>query len=235
MSNTANANPVATKIIIIEDSTLVRKGLVAIVNNLPRPGLFQDLADASETPYRVIADVSNPKELFAVLAEQQPDLLLVDYSLNMVSDDDHPLHMLDGQRLIKYLRKHYQLKLIVVSVHHAPIIIRGSLEAGAHGFVSKAANEDTLGLAIEIVMKGGTFVEHALLRNVLHRHPDRPPISAREFEVLRQMGKGTRLTDIAVNMHLSIKTVSAHKLRAMEKLGVHNECELYQVIASMVR
>jgi two-component system capsular synthesis response regulator RcsB len=222
-------------IVIIEDSTLVRKGLVSIVNNLPTPGVFQDVAAGRQPPYRVTADVANPKELFAALATQDADLLLLDYSLNTEACEKHPLHSLDGQGLIRYIRKHYVINVIVVSMHYSPIIIRGALEAGAHGYISKASTGETLGLAIEAVIKGGTFIEHQLLKSVLYGDRDAPTISPKEQEVLRQMGKGSRLTDIAISMSLSIKTVSAHKLRAMEKLGVHNECDLYRVISCMSR
>jgi two-component system capsular synthesis response regulator RcsB len=220
-------------IVIVEDSTLVRKGLVSIVSNLPPPGIFHGISLGRPAPYRVSADVATTKELLAVLAMHEPDLILLDYSLNAEVEDDHPLHALDGQSLIKYIRKYYKIKVIVVSMHHSPIIIRGALEAGAHGYISKAANEEMLGLAIEAVLKGGTFIEHRLLKSVLHRNPEACAVSPKELEVLRQMGKGLRLTDIAVSMNLSIKTVSAHKLRAMEKLGVRSECELYRVIDSL--
>jgi len=56
-------------------------------------------------------------------------------------------------------------------------------------------------------------------------------LSPRETEVLRLICKGLSLTDISRRMHLSIKTVSAHKMRAMEKLGVKNGCQLYCLLA----
>jgi two-component system capsular synthesis response regulator RcsB len=223
----------AINIVIVEDSTLVRKGLVSIVNNLPAPGVFSAASSEEQAPYRVMADVANPRELFAVLATQKPDVLLLDYSLNTDAENDHPLHALDGQNLIKHIRKQYDVKVIVVSMHHSPIIIRTALEAGAHGYISKGAREETLGQAIQAVIKGDTFVEHHLLKDVLHRSTKTTVISKKEMEVLRHIGKGSRLTDIAAAMNLSIKTVSAHKLRAMEKLGIRNDLELYRAISGM--
>lgn len=220
-----------TNIIIVEDSTLVRKGLVSIVNTLPPPNGYP--SSNSEAPYNVVADVASSKELFQVLATQTADFLLLDYSLNIEAKENHPLHSLDGQNLIKYIRKTYNIKIIVVSMHHSPVIIRSALEAGAHGYVSKGANEEVLGQALQAVSRGDTFVEHHLLKNLLHQGQQSSTISPKEIEVLRLMGKGNRLTDIAQRMNLSIKTVSAHKLRAMDKLNIQSESELYHVISKM--
>ncbi|QRX82582.1 response regulator transcription factor [Glaciimonas sp. PAMC28666] len=220
-------------IIIVEDSTLVRKGLVSIINNLPLPDAIQPASSSEPAPYRVVADVASPKELLAALTEHNPDLLMLDYSLQTDGEETHPLHMLDGQNLIRHIRKNFSTNILVVSHHHSPIIIRAALEAGANGYVTKNANEKVLGLAIQAVMKGDTFVEHHLLRTMLHRNPNAAVISPKEIEVLRLMGKGSRLTDIAQRMSLSIKTVSAHKLRAMEKLCIRNDSELYRVITGM--
>ena len=220
-------------IVIVEDSTLVRKGLVSIVNSLPAPGVFHAVTTGEQAPYRVVADVASAKELFAALATQTVDFVLLDYSLNTDIDDTHPLHSLDGHNLIRYIRKHYDVNIIVVSLHHSPVIIQTALEAGAHGYISKGANEETLGQAIQAVMKGDTFVEHQLLKNMLHRRPETTVVSRKEIEVLRLMGKGNRLTDIAQRMNLSIKTVSAHKMRVMEKLSIRSDSELYRIIYGM--
>ncbi|MEB0013716.1 response regulator transcription factor [Glaciimonas sp. Gout2] len=219
-------------IIIVEDSTLVRKGLVSIISNFSAPNASPQTS-TEQTSYNVVADVASPKELLEALKTHNPDLLLLDYSLQTDSTDPHPLHALDGHNLIKHIRKNYSTNILVVSHHHSPIIIRAALEAGANGYISKSANEEVLWQAIQAVIKGDTFVEHHLLKAMLYRNPETAVISPKEIEVLRLMGKGSRLTDIAQCMSLSIKTVSAHKLRAMEKLSIRNDSELYRVIAGM--
>ncbi|KAF3998309.1 response regulator [Glaciimonas immobilis] len=220
-------------IIIVEDSTLVRKGMVSMVSNMSLQNVTHPMSADEKMPYRVVADVASSKDLLIALKEHNPDMLILDYSLQSDGEETHPLHTLDGQNLIRHIRKTYSTNMLVVSLHHSPVIIRAALEAGANGYISKNANEEVLSQAIQAVMKGDTFVEHNLLKNMLNRSPESAVISPKEIEVLRLIGKGSRLTDIAQRMSLSIKTVSAHKLRAMEKLRIRNDSELYRVITGM--
>jgi two-component system capsular synthesis response regulator RcsB len=221
---------------IVEDSLLVRKGLVAIVNGLiRRPGGLS--GHAHETgEYEVVADVSSAQELQRLLANQPIDLLLLDYSLaaDAGNIDSHPLHAMDGHALIKWVRKQYPAtRIITVSSHCSPIIIRMAFEAGATGYVSKGATEAVLGHAIVAVMKNEVYIEHRFLKDMLNKNPLEVSVSPREMEVLRLISKGFRLTEVARQMHLSIKTVSAHKLRAMEKLGVSSDLELHRLTTVM--
>lgn len=221
------------KIVIIEDSTLVRKGLVALVKSLHAAAPANIAATSAGKSYEVIADVSSSKDLFEVLSAHTPDILLLDYSLNTQIPENHPLHAMDGHNLIKYILRHYGVKIIVVSSHHSPVIIRASIDAGAHAYISKGANEEVLEQALHAVMKGHTFIEHHLLKSIVHRNTQTTMISPKEMEVLRQLGNGNRLTDIARHMNLSIKTISAHKLRAMKKLEITSESELFQIIRKL--
>ena len=219
---------------IVEDSLLVRKGLVAIVKGLiERPGGLSAHTHEVDA-YEVVADVATAQELQSLLARQRIDLVLLDYSLDTSDTDAHPLHKMDGHALIKWVRKeHPATRVITVSSHCSPIIIRMAFEAGATGYVSKGATEAVLAQAIVSVMKNESYIEQRFLKDMLNKHPLEISVSPREMEVLRLIGKGFRLTDIARQMHLSIKTVSAHKLRAMEKLGVSSDLELYRLTTVM--
>jgi two-component system capsular synthesis response regulator RcsB len=224
----------SANIAIVEDSLLVRKGLVSIVRDLSnRLGTLPSHAGNSPA-YRVVADVASPKELLAVLSNTAVDLVLLDYSLNIQDDFVNPIHSIDGHALIKWIRKHYPAThVITVSSHCSPVIIRMALEAGSVGYVSKGATETVLGQAIQAVMGGEVYIEHRFLKDLLNRNPLEVSISPKEMEVLRLICKGFRLTEIARQMNLSIKTVSAHKLRAMEKLGVSSDLELYRLATEM--
>ena len=221
-------------IAIVEDSLLVRKGLVSIVRELSnRLGGLSGHA-AEREAYQVVADVATPKDLLAALASKTIDLVLLDYSLNIQDERGNPIHAIDGHALIKWIRKQYPaIRVITVSSHCSPVIIRMALEAGAMGYVSKGATENVLGQAIQAVMGGEVYIEHRFLKDLVNRNPLEVSISPKEMEVLRLICKGFRLTEIARQMNLSIKTVSAHKLRAMEKLGVNSDLELYRLATEM--
>ena len=77
-------------------------------------------------------------------------------------------------------------------------------------------------------MKDEVYIEPTLVKGFLQSEAS---LSAREIEVLRLLCKWGNLTDVSRQMHLSIKTVSAHKIRAMEKLQVKNDCQLYYLLA----
>ena len=111
------------------------------------------------------------------------------------------------------------------------MLIRQALKEGVKSYLSRDINEKTLSQAIATVLKGEIYIESQLV-NMLFRHEmtDIEKLSPREIDVLRLICKGLHLKDIAQHMHLSIKTVSAHKIRAMEKLDVQNDCQLYSLI-----
>src|SRR5579883_2889407 len=103
-------------IVIVEDSTLVRKGLVSIINNFTER--FGGVAGYASTTneFQVVADVSTPKELYAVLTSEKVDIVLLDYTLDVAETQGNPINAMDGQSLIKWLRKQYpDTALIVVS------------------------------------------------------------------------------------------------------------------------
>ena len=123
------------------------------------------------------------------------------------------------------------LSIILLSPYANAMFIRQALKEGVRSYLSRDINEKTLSQAIATVLKGEIFIESQLV-NMLFRHEmtDIEKLSPREIDVLRLICNGLNLKEIAQHMHLSIKTVSAHKIRAMEKLDVQNDCQLYSLI-----
>jgi two-component system capsular synthesis response regulator RcsB len=99
---------------------------------------------------------------------------------------------------------------------------------GATGYISMDICEKTLERVIVSVLNNEVYVEKGMMKS-LFQGGDRSgkDVSLKEMEVLRLLCKGLNLTSIANRMNLSIKTVSAHKLRAMSKLDVDSDCQLY--------
>lgn len=184
--------------------------------------------------FNIVGAISTPVELINMLAKNSVDLLLLGYSLNTCDNSSsNPLTSMDGYALTKWLISKYpRLKIIIISPYKHVSLIRMMLELGVVGYISVDVGEKTLERVISTAMNNEVYVERHLMKSLFNnQQQDITNITAKESEVLRLLCKGLNLTHIATRMNLSIKTVSAHKLRAMSKLGVNSDCQLYCLLA----
>lgn len=215
------------KIAIADEHAIVRRGITAMLMD-SHPAVA-DVAGALTLAFT--GEASTTAELLTLLTQHTPDILLLGRTL-AGQQSQNPLNTMDGLALVKWLHHHYPtLKVIVLSPDKNPLLIRMTLEAGARAWLSLHADHKTLTQALQSVMSDEIYIERTLMSTLFNggKMP-RETLSLRENEVLRYICRGLSLTDIARRMHLSIKTVSAHKMRAMEKLGVTNSCQLYSLM-----
>lgn len=198
------------KILIIDDHPIVRAGLRRL------------LAGEPETETREAAD---GKEALAVFHEYRPDLVILDLNLPGVG----------GLELIKRLRlEDADLGILVVSMHDDPIFALRALQAGAGGYVSKNAPPDEILEGIRRVADGQSYVarnlaqEMALLQ-VRSRRPPLDDLSRRDLEILRLLGEGRSLRQIADALGLSYKTIANTCGQMKLKLGVARTAELIRI------
>jgi DNA-binding NarL/FixJ family response regulator len=124
------------------------------------------------------------------------------------------------------------VKVLVLSMHAEDQYALRAFKAGANGYVTKDRAASELLLAIEKVAAGGAYVTPSLAERVILQmngtvtKPQHTQLSDREIEVLRRLVAGQRLTDIAEDLHLSVKTVSTHKSRIQEKLHLPSTAAL---------
>ena len=211
------------RIAIADEHTIIRRGVHTMIVNSN-----SHFADATSPHHLTVAgEAASTSELLTLLAQEKPDILLLGYTLIASLND------MEGLTLVKWLAHHYPtLKVMILSPDTNPLMIRLALEAGARAYLSRHTSEKVLRQALQSVIEGEVFVEHALMNTLFQKgKTTTDALSPRETEVLRLICKGLNLTDISRRMHLSIKTVSAHKMRAMEKLGVKNGCQLYCLLA----
>ncbi|HCM9443853.1 TPA: response regulator transcription factor [Enterobacter cloacae subsp. cloacae] len=213
------------KIVIAEESSLIRRGLSSMMQSLSLPAVGMDQRCV------LIGEAAASAELQSLLGQHNPDIAILGYSLT-TSLSRPPLGGMDGLKLLRWLKQTYPaLNIILLSPYANATLIRQALKEGVRAYLSRDINEKTLNQAITTVLKGEIYIENQLV-NMLFRHEktDVEKLSPREIDVLRLICKGLNLKEIAQFMHLSIKTVSAHKVRAMEKLDVQNDCQLYSLI-----
>jgi DNA-binding NarL/FixJ family response regulator len=197
------------RVLLADDHALVREGLKRI------------LAAASDI--EVAGEAANGDETLALVKQDDYDLALIDLSMPGLS----------GLDLIRRLRlEKPRLRILVLSMHGEKQYAARALKAGASGYLTKdSAGAELLG-AIRKVGGGGVHISEAAAAGLIGAGAgtgDAPPhtaLSDREFEVFRQLVGGRSITEIADRLHLSVKTVSTHKSRILEKMAMASTAQL---------
>jgi DNA-binding NarL/FixJ family response regulator len=193
--------------------------LLADDHEIVRDGLKRILGACSDV--QVAGEAANGDEALALARANDYDLALLDMSMPGLSGID----------LVKRLKAEKpRMKLLVLSMHGEPQYAARALKAGAAGYLTKDSAAEQLVGAIRKVAAGGVMVSEAAAAGLLAASSGEGPphsrLSDREFEVFKQLAGGASPTEIARRLHLSVKTVSTHKTRIQEKLGLASTAEL---------
>jgi DNA-binding NarL/FixJ family response regulator len=144
---------------------------------------------------------------------------------------------MDGFSFVRELRRQAQVRqspVLMVSTEAQAHDAAAALDAGANGYLTKDSAADELVSAIRKVASGGAFLTPQLAESIAldlngqHEALPHTRLSDRELEVLRRIAEGRRVSDIAHELHLSVKTVSTHKSRILERLQLPNMAALYR-------
>lgn len=158
-----------------------------------------------------------------------------DQALKLVRENDYDVAMLDmsmpglsGIDLIKRLKAEKPaLKLLVLSMHGEHQYAARALKAGASGYLTKDSAAEQLVGALRKIAAGGVHVSEAAAVSLMASEKRlHGALSDREFEVLRLLASGLSPTEIGERLHLSVKTVSTHKARILEKLDLGGTADL---------
>jgi DNA-binding NarL/FixJ family response regulator len=196
------------KILIADDHAIVRGGLKQI--------------NATTDDIVVTGEAAQGSEVVDKLRICEVDLLLLDMTMPGIS----------GVDLIRRVRvEQPALPVLVLSIHNEAQVVSRALRAGATGYVTKDSDPDVLLAAIRKLAAGGRFIDPKLVDAIIFEthSGDAPPhevLSDREFQVLQMLAAGTSINEIAETLALSAKTISTHKMRLMQKLGLANNAEL---------
>jgi DNA-binding NarL/FixJ family response regulator len=191
--------------------------LVADDHKIVRDGLKRILAAASGI--EVAAEAATGDEALALAKAGDYDVAMLDMSMPGLSGID----------LIKRLKiEKPKLRILVLSMHGEPQYAARALKAGASGYLNKDSAAEALLGALRKVAAGGVHVSEAAAAALLQagEKSSHEALSDREFEVLRLLAGGLGPTEIGEKLHLSVKTVSTHKARILDKLGLGSTAEL---------
>jgi len=197
------------RILIIDDHEVVREGVKTIFNERPDTTFF--------------GEASSVTEALRIINEQDWDVVVLDLSLG----DRSGLELL---RQLKQIRP--RLPVLILSMHSEEQYARRAFKAGASGYVTKDSSRSELVRALDKVIAGGRYFSQELAETLivdLERGSDRPPheaLSDREFEVMRLIGSGKTVGEIATLLALSDSTISTYRARILEKMGMRTNAEL---------
>ena len=193
-----------TRILIADDHQIVRDGLKRIL--------------AATTDMQVADEAASGDEALKLVKANDYDVAIVDMSMPGLAGID----------LIKRLKSEKpKLRLLVLSMHGEHQYAARALKAGASGYLNKDSAAEQLVSALRKIAGGGVHISDAAAADLLQgEKSSHETLSDREFEVLRLLVEGLGPTEIADRLHLSVKTVSTHKTRILQKLNLGSTAEL---------
>lgn len=201
-----------SRILIIEDHPLLRQGIAALING--------------EKDLMVCGEVNDAREAVAAVQKHNPDVVLLDLSLQGMS----------GIEVLKNLKVHFpKIVVLILSMHDEVMYAPRALRAGATGYVMKQESPENVIAAIRKVLAGEVSISAKMGTKMLNRFSGRndgalsSPIdllSDRELEVFSLLGQGNGTREIAEKLHLSVKTIESHRAHIKEKLDLENAAQL---------
>ena len=208
-------------VLVVDDHPLFRKGVVQLLSDEP------DL--------EVRAEASNSREALGAIRKHKLDLAVVDIGLEGSAN---------GIELTKSIRaENPELPVLILSMHDETLFAERALRAGARGYVMKREALDNFISAVRTVLRGEIFISPNMSKRMIFAHLHGPSIDAaspverltdREVEVLQLIGEGNDVREIANDLHLSSKTVEAHRAHIKEKLDLRNAREVARFATTWV-
>jgi DNA-binding NarL/FixJ family response regulator len=197
------------RIVLADDHTIVREGLKQLLS--------------AASGLAVIGEAQNGQEVLQRVRELDFEVLLLDMSMPGKS----------GTELIKQIHAEKpKLRILVLSMHEEQQYAVRAIKAGAAGYLTKESASAQLVSAIRKVAGGGAFITSGVAEQfALGAMPDASgplhgSLSDREFQVFRAIVAGKSVSAIAGELNLSVKTVSTHKARMLEKMNMGNTADL---------
>lgn len=202
------------RIFLVDDHPLVREWLTNLINQ--------------QDDLEVCGEAESAADALAGIAATAPELAVIDIALNAAS----------GLELVKDICiQHPLVAPLVLSMHEEELYAERAMRAGARGYVRKRETSKNILAAIRCVLGGDIYVSeklsNAMAVKFLRGHEGVGTVqsrvgqlSDRELEVFELLGQGRSTSQIAEQLHISLKTVQAYCVRAKEKLGLTTAAEL---------
>ena len=201
------------KVLVVDDHTIVRDGICALL------ALAGDI--------EVVGEAANGSEALKMVKELEPNVVLMDIAMPIMG----------GLEATRRIHKEFpKTRVLVLTQYDDKEYVFPVIEAGATGFISKAAASSELAMGIRSVYQGDSYLSPSVAKLLVEDYQlgvggrvSRDPyeqLTDREREVLKLVAEGYTTQEISDMLVVSPKTVEGHRTSLMAKLGIHNRVDL---------
>jgi DNA-binding NarL/FixJ family response regulator len=201
-----------TRILLADDHAIIRQGLHSLLEKQPN--------------IEVVGEVEDGRKAMELVRELSPDIVVMDITMPN-------LNGIDAAR--KIIGESENTKIIALSMHSSRRFVTEMLKAGASGYILKECLFDELIEAIKTVLKGGIYLSPRITGVIVDDYvkrlsekyqPEAPDLTEREREVLQLLAEGKSTKQVAIQLHVSTKTIESNRRNIMGKLKIHSVPEL---------
>jgi two-component system, NarL family, invasion response regulator UvrY len=200
-----------TNIMLVDDHSVVRAGVRRLLEQ--------------HSGFSVVAEAENGERAYQLFGEHLPDLTVMDLTMRGMG----------GLETIGRIMMRYPTaKILVLSMHESSVFAAQALKAGAKGYLSKTSLGDELLNALEVILKGRTYIDSTIAKSLaldsldIYDNPLQQ-LSAREFEIFRLLAEGDDCDAVADVLKISSKTVSNYQTSIKQKLGIGTSVEMVRI------
>lgn len=204
-----------------------RHFLIADDHSVVRKGLLQILKDAYTRS--IIHEAGDGNEALRKAREYKLDLIISDISMPG----------LNGLDLLKQLKvEQPDIPVLILSIHPESQYALRALKAGASGYITKESAAEELVNAVSTILNGHKYISTSIADKLANsyskpeQHALHEVLSDREFEVMKLIASGKTVSEIAVQLSLSINTISTYRARILDKMSIKNNAEITHYVIS---
>jgi DNA-binding NarL/FixJ family response regulator len=212
------AAPELIRVLLVDNHTLVRAGLRALIQNIQ--GI------------QVVAEAGDGREALRSLGEYQPDVVLMDIAMPEMNGLEAAAHVVKEFPLVR---------VVILSMHANEEYVLQALRLGAMGYLLKDAGISELELALRAVCQGETYLSPAVSKHVVSNYLQRvgnkssssTQLTSRQREILQLIAEGRTTKEIAELLYISVKTVETHRMQLMKRLDIFDVAGLVRYAIRM--
>ncbi|MEI7444962.1 MAG: response regulator transcription factor [Burkholderiales bacterium] len=204
--NDTPPSPAPVRLLLVDDHALVREGLRARLEALPR--------------LRVVGEADSGERGLELALALRPDIVLLDVGMKDMT----------GIRLATLIGEQApRVAVLMLSMYDQDEYVVSAARAGARGYVLKDASVHELIAAIDAVVAGGTYYSAGVAKALLQARPAADDLTPREREILLMLAHGRSNKAVARALDISTRTVETHRLRLRRKLGIDSQSEMLKL------